>query len=490
MRIRHLVPALLAPLVASCSDAPPPDPLPVGWTDVPRSEADEGVVVLPDPVASSLAVPRDASLPEVARSEPATAIDAMPEPAAELDARPAPTQEPADARVGRSCLQARACWRKAPENASGCLDQASHSARALSDAVLGCETGVCYAECRSTSCEACLLARCSLAFEACARASGCGDGVADPETEQCDDGNAVGADGCTNACTLPRPDAGIVAIEAGPASFCGDGVVDDGEACDDGNDDPFDGCSHCLRSADHVLISEIVVRPSAAEMIELYNPTALPVDIAFYALSDSAAYWQVAAGTFPTVAGTDFAARFPDGSWIMPGAYVTVAIGSAASFAAVYGHKPDYELSPGASDDPAVPDMLSLLTVSSIGTNAGLTDTGEPIVLFRARAEQPVDDIDYVFYGKPSTSNAAVDKTAAVVSGVGYLPETPSERQAFAPTPGDGSALYRCVFGEALEGRGGNGLSGHDETSERWVETFAVGKTRTPGGPPPSGACP
>jgi cysteine-rich repeat protein len=382
MRIRHLVPAVLGSALAACSDAPPPDPLPVGWTDAPRSQPDEGVVVLPDPVPSATVASRDASLPDVVRSVPR---DVPAVPTAQSDARSEPTYEP----------------------------------------------------------------------------------------------------------TEPTPDASVAAIDAGSASTCGDGVVELGtEQCDDGNGDLFDGCAHCLRAAEHVLITEIVVRPASAEMIEIFNPTTVAVDISFYALSDSAAYWQTAAGVFPTAAGTDFAARFPDGSWIMPGAYATVAVGSAASFVATYGKKPDYELWPGPSNDPTVPDMVSLLTVSSIGTNAGLTDTGEPIVLFRVLAEQPVDDIDYVFFGKPSASNPAVDKTTAVVSGMGYLPETPAEAQAFAPAPAEGSALHRCVYGEAVEARRGNGMTGHDETSERWVATFAVGKTRTPGGPPPPGLCP
>ncbi|MCB9755832.1 MAG: DUF4215 domain-containing protein [Myxococcales bacterium] len=56
----------------------------------------------------------------------------------------------------------------------------------------------------------------------------CGDGLAAGD-EECDDGNDVDADACTNACTLPR---------------CGDGIVQGGEACDDGDDDPDDGCSN------------------------------------------------------------------------------------------------------------------------------------------------------------------------------------------------------------------------------------------------------
>src|SRR5688500_144961 len=58
----------------------------------------------------------------------------------------------------------------------------------------------------------------------------CGDGeVTGPE--QCDDGNAVGGDGCSAICR----------IEA--AVSCGDGAVAASEGCDDGNTLPGDGCN-------------------------------------------------------------------------------------------------------------------------------------------------------------------------------------------------------------------------------------------------------
>ncbi len=47
--------------------------------------------------------------------------------------------------------------------------------------------------------------------------------------EQCDDGNKVDTDSCTNKCTSP---------------MCGDGVLQLGEQCDDGNVVDFDGCTN------------------------------------------------------------------------------------------------------------------------------------------------------------------------------------------------------------------------------------------------------
>jgi len=55
----------------------------------------------------------------------------------------------------------------------------------------------------------------------------CGDGKIDAG-EECDDGNDVGGDGCTNCIVDP---------------YCGDGEIDAGEECDDGNNDNGDGCN-------------------------------------------------------------------------------------------------------------------------------------------------------------------------------------------------------------------------------------------------------
>jgi cysteine-rich repeat protein len=61
---------------------------------------------------------------------------------------------------------------------------------------------------------------------------GCGDGIAQPAAgEQCDDGNTVSGDGCTDLCQIE--------------TTCGDGsaYILAGEQCDDGNTANGDGCS-------------------------------------------------------------------------------------------------------------------------------------------------------------------------------------------------------------------------------------------------------
>ncbi len=69
----------------------------------------------------------------------------------------------------------------------------------------------------------------------------CGDGVLDAG-EQCDDGNTVGGDGCTEECVVE--DGWGCDGEPSDCTFlCGNGVYDAGEQCDDGNDVDGDGCS-------------------------------------------------------------------------------------------------------------------------------------------------------------------------------------------------------------------------------------------------------
>ena len=107
----------------------------------------------------------------------------------------------------------------------------------------------------------------------------CGNGTLDPG-EECDDGNDVGSDDCTNACRRARCGDGVrwdgheecdgsdlggatcasldPAYEGGVLrcsectydtsgciARCGNGALDPGEECDDGNDVMWDGCGEC-----------------------------------------------------------------------------------------------------------------------------------------------------------------------------------------------------------------------------------------------------
>jgi cysteine-rich repeat protein len=97
----------------------------------------------------------------------------------------------------------------------------------------------------------------------CTAEGECGDGVIDP-LEFCDDGNTVECDGCTADCLIEASCCGDGAVQPGEAcddgntlecdgcsnqceldACCGDGTIQPGEACDDGNTLPDDGCDLC-----------------------------------------------------------------------------------------------------------------------------------------------------------------------------------------------------------------------------------------------------
>jgi cysteine-rich repeat protein len=78
----------------------------------------------------------------------------------------------------------------------------------------------------------------------------CGDGELDPG-EQCDDGNSMSGDGCSQLCQLEDCWSCGSCGTNQPCvvtPVCGDGVLTPPEKCDDGNDKGGDGCSaDCAR---------------------------------------------------------------------------------------------------------------------------------------------------------------------------------------------------------------------------------------------------
>lgn len=104
-------------------------------------------------------------------------------------------------------------------------------------------------------------------FEGACLTAQCGDGVVDTgHGEECDDGNTVPGDGCSDSCKKEAcgndvldmgeecDDGNSVAGDGCSArcwlEFCGNGILDPGEVCDDGNNESGDGCHGDCRSAE------------------------------------------------------------------------------------------------------------------------------------------------------------------------------------------------------------------------------------------------
>ena len=231
---------------------------------------------------------------------------------------------------------------------------------------------------------------------------------------------------------------------------------------------------------------EVVVAPTQAEYVAIYDPSDTAVDLSDYYLADSETYYQVVAGVGPALT-SDFVARFPPGARIRPGEtqYVSVAgaqcfhdaCGTQGPFTG-FGVDPTYELAHGnvATESASVPDMVEPFA-GALGSGATLTNGGEPIVLFYWDGVTPlVTDVDYVYYGTSSVSNPVVDKTGVSILNASYLPDTPQASQQFAPLSTSGVTDNTCRSTPYNEGTqataGGNGIGGSDETSEPSATTW------------------
>lgn len=263
---------------------------------------------------------------------------------------------------------------------------------------------------------------------------------------------------------------------------------------------PLSG-SVALGIHDHLLISEIVGDPEAAEFVELFNPTGLPIDLSNVYFTDAddldpaktVEYYYLPTGANygPDNTAADFMVRFPAGATLAPGACLTLAT-TGTGFMTTYGKPADYcTRSPaGGSVQMLTSTGNGAWTAAPTAAGTSMFPLGEPITLFTWDGQSDlVKDLDYVYIGTKSQSGAndphdkatvAVDGPDAGTTPSVYLADTPAAQQAAVV----GDIIQRVDFTEGAERRtGGNGATGHDETSEDVDVTFITATTATPGTP-------
>lgn len=243
-----------------------------------------------------------------------------------------------------------------------------------------------------------------------------------------------------------------------------DGGVDSASGMDGGGNPYGD-----LPASSPILLSEVVLGPNEAEMVEIYNTSSDPVDLTTYYVSDSGDhYYKLPAGA--AVDSSDFIAKFPDGAVIAGHQALTVAIAAPAMFASVYGVAPTFSLADG--------------TMKVVAANAPtLTNTGEPVILFQWDGHSDlVRDVDIVIVGNPSQVNLLDNKSGYPQDGPdpgsdasAYATDASTIKpQAAAPTSVTTTMPPQIISTQRLfvegtsetHGGRGNGQSGDDETSE------------------------
>ncbi len=241
--------------------------------------------------------------------------------------------------------------------------------------------------------------------------------------------------------------------------------------------------------ANHLLLTELCDTPTDGEFVEIYNPTASAIILTYVHLTDlygdtSATveqfYPQIALGLIDPQYSSDFLVKFPMGDEIAAGQVIVIAM-SGLGFETTYGSQADYDiLGTGAGATPMVAPANGFA-----GTSAGLTNTGEPVTLFyyddSSDSEDLCYDLDYGVWG--DDPGEFVDKSGITINTSTYLNDTPWASQDAISNAGHayGMTFQRVDMDEGTETHsGGNGIGGHDETSENLSTTWLEGDP-TPG---------
>lgn len=221
---------------------------------------------------------------------------------------------------------------------------------------------------------------------------------------------------------------------------------------------------------DHLLISEIVLQPSDGEYIKIVNPTSSAVDLSNYYLTDATDttnkkyYYNLpSAANYWSGSGSDFIVRFPAGFTMPANSEIVITTRTKAIFQTQYGFLPDLALREDMRPAIAGSDSIRK-TVTDL-----LSNSQETLVLFYWDGiTATVADVDYILWGG---RQCAVNKTG--VSS--YNPDTPIAQQKFITNiPTTGQKLQRIGDEGGEVTTGGNGLTGHDETSEDFIQTWRV----------------
>ena len=239
-----------------------------------------------------------------------------------------------------------------------------------------------------------------------------------------------------------------------------------------------------LLAQDHLLISEILIPPdteSRTAFIEIYNPTDQPVDMGQYYLANYNTYYNMVNGQY-SANTIHFLCDFSSaGVSLAPGKNLVVALDGSA-FREKFGKAADFEI---AGTDPDTPD----LNARYVGSNPTLEFTRGMVVLFTWDGNSDlVQDVDYIPWGLLPFSSYWMDKGGVSVDGpdADATPSTYKDdlavSQQKAPTaPTGGLSLQRLGITEINEtATDGNGLTGHNEATEDWQQSF-VATTPSPG---------
>lgn len=222
--------------------------------------------------------------------------------------------------------------------------------------------------------------------------------------------------------------------------------------------------------ANHLVLSKVCISPNKAQMIEIYNPTSSdinlnPTGLASYYLTDGAQptqskyYYNLPLGdNYWSENNSDFFIQFPENTIISSQEYITISMHDNLIYNDYYGIDPDLSLYDIAGED----SYYNFEAISVLGSDESLM-----LFYWDGESESLVKDVDYLLWG---SNTYGIDKTN--ISD--YLPDTNLEDQVYLETSSDYYVYNRKNIQESDEDVNGNGITGHDETSENFLSSWEI----------------
>ena len=210
------------------------------------------------------------------------------------------------------------------------------------------------------------------------------------------------------------------------------------------------------------------------EAVEIKNPTSEDIFLGDYYITDASKpadsppkyYYNLPSGeNFWSNSISDFIARFP-GDTISAGSSIILSLHDSARYFNYYNTYPNYTL---------FGNMLNAIEgeqTISINPNFShieMLQNPEVLILFKwVQGEPSVKDVDYFLWGDTTYGISKTDIS-------GYVPDTPLALQSVMPSI-SGDQIYQRRRTEEKDEVlfGGNGITGHDETSENLLDSWTI----------------